>query len=150
MDEADKRILRTIQANPDLTMRELGEQTGLSHTPCWRRLNRLREDGIVAEKKYVVDPRAAGYKILAYCFVRMKEHNRNSLEQFESAVCRIPEIMECHSATGNYDYILKVIAMDVDDYERTMKDALVELPSVAFINTSLALSEIKNTTTVPI
>lgn len=150
MDDADRRILTTLQRHPEYTMRELGEHTGLSHTPCWRRLTRLRENGIVDEKRYIVDPRAVGFEIVVFCFVRMKEHTRDRLTEFENAVQRVPEIVQCYSATGEHDYILKVLARSVSDYETTMKDALVELPHVSFINTSFALNEVKNTTAVPI
>lgn len=150
MDDANRRILRVIQKKPELTMRELAEETGLSHTPCWRRLNRLREEGIIAERKYILDPRAVGYEFVAFCFVRMKEHARQTLVEFEKAVQKIPEILECYSATGDFDYILKVVARDVPHYEHIVKTALVELPRVSFINTSLTLGEVKKTTEIPI
>ncbi len=150
MDAADRRILRAIQANPELTMRELGEVTGLSHTPCWRRLNKLRKDGIITEKRYFLNPLKLGFEIVAFCFVRMKEHTRETLNEFEEAAYRVPEVVECYSATGDHDYILKVLASTVQDYEKTIKHKLLELPHVSFISTSLTLNEVKNTPDVPI
>ena len=150
MDEADKRILRAIQKNPDMTMRELGEVTGLSHTPCWRRLKKLREEGIVAEKRYVLSPAKLGFEIVAFCFVRMKAHTRETLDEFERAAYSVPEVVECYSATGDHDYILKVLASSVMDYEKTIKHKLLQLPHVSFISTSLTLNEVKNTPDVPV
>jgi len=150
MDNADKRILRAIQEQPDLTMRELGEVTGLSHTPCWRRLNRLREDGIISHKRYVLDADKLGFEVTAFCFVQLKAHTRETLEEFEQATLRVPEIVQCHSATGGQDYILKVLARSVRDYEEAIKQKLLKLPHVASINTSLALKEVKNTPDVPV
>ena len=150
MDEADKRILRAIQAHPELTMRELGEMTGLSHTPCWRRLNRLRKEGYIAEKRYILDAQKLGFEIVAFCLVQLNAHSRESLEEFEAATRRIPEVVECYSATGDQDYILKVLASSVRDYEQTIKHKLLALPHVGSIRTSLALSEVKNTPDVPV
>lgn len=150
MDNADKRILRALQENPDLTMRELGEVTGLSHTPCWRRLNKLKESGVIEAKRYIINASAAGYSIVVFCFVKMKEHNRDALNEFEEAVQGIPEVLQCYIVTGEHDYILRVLARSVSQYEQTIKNILVELPHVAMVNTSLTLNEVKNTTNIPI
>ncbi|WP_294223403.1 Lrp/AsnC family transcriptional regulator [uncultured Shimia sp.] len=150
MDDADKRILRAIQEQPELTMRELGEVTGLSHTPCWRRLKRLREDGYITEKRYVLDAQKLGFDIVAFCLVKLQLHTQESLEEFETAVEFLPEVVECYSATGDQDYILKVLALSVRDYEETIKQRLLKLPHIGSIRTSLALNEIKNTPDVPV
>ena len=150
MDNADKRILRALQQNPDLTMRELGEATGLSPTPCWRRLKKLKESGVIEAKRYILNASAAGYSIVVFCFVRMKEHSRESLNEFEEAVHGIPEVLQCYLATGEHDYILRVLARSVAQYEKTIKNSLLELPHVAIVSTSLTLNEVKNTTDIPI
>lgn len=150
MDEPDKRILRAIQRNPDLTMRELGEVTGLSHTPCWRRLKQLEKNGVIEAKRYVLNAKLAGFSIVVFCFVRMKEHKRHALDEFEASVQRVPEVLQCYSATGDHDYILRVLARSIEHYEQTIKNYLVELPHVSFISTSVTLNEVKNTTDVPI
>ncbi len=131
-------------------MRELGEVTGLSHTPCWRRMNKLREDGYISEKRYVLDAQKLGFELIAFCMVQLKEHSRASLEEFEKATQYIDEIVQVYSATGDQDYILRVLARSVRDYEDTIKHRLLELPHVGSIRTSLALNEIKNTTDVPV
>lgn len=150
MDEADRSILRAIQANPDLTMRELGEMTGLSHTPCWRRLNKLREEGIISDKRYVLDAQKLGYEIVAFCHVHMATHAGQALNEFEAAVAKVPEVVQCYSAAGDLDYILKVLAQNLRAYEETVKHKLLQLPHVATISTSLALKEVKNTPNIPI
>ena len=150
MDEADKRILRAIQKNPELTMRELGEVTGLSHTPCWRRMNKLRADGFISEKRFVLDAQKLGFDMIAFCMVQLRAHTRESLEEFEKETQKIEEIVQVYSATGDQDYILRVLARSVRDYEETIKHRLLELPHVGSIRTSLALNEVKNTTNVPV
>lgn len=150
LDDADRRILRAIQERPEATMRELGEMTGLSHTPCWRRLQRLQEIGVIGPKRHLVDPAALGFEITAFCFVRIKEHRRQALLEFERAVAHVPEIVQCHLAAGDFDYILRVIAQSVRSYEETVKHAITELPNVASITTNFALKEIKNDVVVPV
>lgn len=150
LDDWDRRILRAIQDRPEITMRELGEVTGLSHSPCWRRLQRLQAGGAVSSRRFVIDPEAVGFEILVMCFVKIAHHQRDRLKAFEDAVAGVPEIMQCHSLSGEYDYVLQVIATSVRHYEATVKNALVELPNVQAINTSFTLKRVKQTLHVPV
>lgn len=150
IDESDRRILRCIQENPDITMRDLGEAVGMSHSPCWRRLQRLRSLGIVGEKSYFVDPEAVGFEVRALCFVRISQHKRERLQEFEAAVQSVPEVLQCYSLSGEYDYVLHVIARSIRHYEETVKNALVDLPNVQSISTSLTLKTVKDSRVVPI
>lgn len=150
IDDSDRKILRAIQANPDITMRELGDATGMSHSPCWRRLQKLKDAGIVGEKSFSIDPEAVGYEIRVLCFVRIAEHKRDRLQSFEAAVQKVPEILQCYSLSGDHDYVLHVIAQSVRDYEETVKNALVELPNVQSISTSFTLKTVKDSRNVPV
>lgn len=150
LDETDRRLLRLLQAEPDLTLREVGERLGLSHTPCWRRLTRMREAGVIEERRHIVDPVAAGFDITVFCAVRMNGHSRAHLEEFEAAVAGIAEVVQCYSVSGDHDYLLRVLARSIRHYESTVKNALVQLPHVLSISTSVTLREIKNTTDVPL
>lgn len=150
LDDSDRRILRAIQAKPDITMRELGELTGLSHSPCWRRLQRLRDEGAVGARRFVIDPEAIGFDILVLCFVKIAQHQRDRLKAFEDAVADVPQIMQCYSLSGEYDYVLQVIATSVKDYEATVKNAIIELPNVQSINTSFTLRRVKHSLNVPL
>ncbi|WP_138472592.1 Lrp/AsnC family transcriptional regulator [Poseidonocella sp. HB161398] len=150
IDEADRRILRVIQADPDITMRDLGDATGLSHSPAWRRLQRMRDEGIVSERRYMVDPEAVGFDVMVLCFVKIAEHRRERLQAFESAVQTVPEILQCYSLSGDYDYMLQVIARSIADYESTVKNSLVELPNVQSISTRFALKRVKQSVSIPV
>ncbi len=150
LDDSDRRILKALQERPELTLRELGEVTGLSHSPCWRRLQRLQAEGAISAKRFVVDPEAIGFEILVFCFVKISHHQRDRLKAFEDAVAKVPEIMQCFSLSGEYDYVLQVIATSVREYEATVKNALVELPNVQSINTSFTLKRVKNSLNVPL
>jgi Lrp/AsnC family transcriptional regulator len=150
IDEADRRILRVIQDHPDVTMRDLAERTGLSHSPCWRRLQRLQDGGVVSPRRYIVDPEAVGLDILVLCFVKITLHHRDHLKAFEEAVEGVPEIVQCYSLSGEYDYVLQVVAASVRTYEATIKNTLTGLPNVQSINTSFTLKRVKTSLTVPI
>lgn len=150
IDDADLKILRCIQNNPDITMRELGDATGMSHSPCWRRLQRLKDAGVIGSKSFLIDPEAVGFEIRVLCFVRISEHRRERLQQFESAVQKVPEILQCYSLSGDHDYVLHVIARSVRHYEETVKNALVELPNVKSISTSFTLKTIKDSRNIPV
>lgn len=150
IDDSDRKILRCIQRNPDITMRELGEATGMSHSPCWRRLQRMKDSGLVGEKTYSIDPEAVGFEIRVLCFIRIAEHRRERLHAFEAAVQKVPEILQCYSLSGDHDYVLHVIARSVRDYEETVKNALVELPNVQSISTRFTLKTVKDSRAIPV
>lgn len=150
IDESDLKILRCIQQNPDITMRELGDATGMSHSPCWRRLQRLKYAGVVGDKSFSIDPEAVGFEIRVLCFIRIAEHRRERLQQFEAAVQTVPEILQCYSLSGDHDYVLHVIARSVRHYEETVKNALVELPNVRSVSTSFTLKTVKDSRVVPV
>ena len=145
----DRKLLRELQRDPSRSVREIGEAVGLSHTPCWRRIKALQENGVIAQR-YVIDPARLGYELNVFCLIRLKEHSRDALEEFERAVQRVPRVLQCYSVTGDHDYLLRVIAESVRDYEQAIKLSLVGLPHVGSISTSLTLNEIKNTMDVPV
>ncbi len=150
LDEWDRRILRVIQARPDITLRDLGEATGLSHSPCWRRLQRMEEAGVISPRRHIVDPEAVGLEILVFCLVKIARHSPDHLRRFEDAVQTVPEILQCHSLSGEYDYVLQVVATSVRAYEATVKTALTGLPNVQSIHTSFTLKRVKNEVNVPV
>ncbi|MEM8949784.1 MAG: Lrp/AsnC family transcriptional regulator [Pseudomonadota bacterium] len=150
MDEADRRILRAIQAQPELTIRELGDLVGLSHSPCWRRLERLREKGVIGERRYVVDHQAVGYEVFALCFVKASEHSREKLKELEDAVQTVPEILRCYSLSGEHDYIMEVLARNIREYEETVKNKILELPNILSLSTSFALKHVKENSNIPV
>ena len=150
LDETDRKILRVLQSQPDLTVRQIAEEVGLSHAPCWRRIQKMRADGVIVGRPYVLSPKLVGYGLSAFCLVSLKNHARRQLDEFESAASAVPEVVQCYMVTGTYDYCLRVLAASVEDYEGTIKYTLLSLPNVASINTLLTLKEVKNTPHVPV
>ena len=150
MDETDRKILRTLQKHPALTVVELAQKVRLSHTPCWRRLKKMEEDGIIQRRNIVLDQNALGLSVNVFAHVRLKQHDEETLEAFEQKAQSLPEILECFSMSGESDYLFRIVAASIEDYERFLKKVLLHLPGVAAVNSSFALKSVKVTTDLPI
>jgi Lrp/AsnC family transcriptional regulator len=149
-DAIDLKLLRTLQAEPTLGVAELGERIGLSHTPCWRRLKKLEAEGMILERNVVLDADALGLHITVFCFIRLKQHDKASMEAFENSARAHPNVLQCYTMSGEQDYMLRVVTNSIKTYENLMKNDLLSLPSVGQVSSSFAMSEIKNTTVLPI
>ncbi|RVQ67072.1 Lrp/AsnC family transcriptional regulator [Croceicoccus ponticola] len=150
MDDIDWKLLRTLQAEPDLSINALADKVGLSHTPCWRRLKRLEDDGVIAGREVVIDQAKVGLGVDVFANVRINRHDEDTLESFAVAVMDHPQIVECFLVGGDSDYLLRVVAGSIEAYERFLKKVLVHLPGVASVSSSFAMRRIKLTTRLPI
>lgn len=149
-DSIDLKLLRTLQANPSLSVAELGERIGLSHTPCWRRLKRLETDGYIKERNVVLNADALGLNITVFCSIRLSKHDKISMDAFEVAARAHPNVLQCYTVSGEQDYMLRVVTSSVKEYEILMKNDLLSLPFIGQMNSAFAMSEIKNTSALPI
>lgn len=150
LDEFDKKILRVLQKEADISMQDLGDRIGLSHTPCWRRVKRLQEQGIIRGKVTLLDESKVNLPVTVYTYLTIKSHDEQVLNEFESSVQDVPEVMECYSTTGEKDYVLRVVAESVSHYEQILKRKLVHLPHVDAVSSTFALKQVKYTTELPI
>lgn len=150
LDEIDLNILRILQSQPDISIADIGEQVGLSHTPCWRRIKKMQDTGIISGKIYLIDPEKTGLDVSIFVFVRLATHSAEVLTEFEEATLSISQIMQCYTMSGEFDYLLRVVVPSVRDYEKAVKGQLLKLPHVGVMNSHFALNEIKNTTCLPL
>ncbi|MGE4410331.1 MAG: Lrp/AsnC family transcriptional regulator [Sphingomonadales bacterium] len=150
MDDFDRKILRTLQTEPDITMAGLAERVGLSQTPCWRRVKALEESGIIAGRAVLLDPRKVGFPVTVFAHVRLSRHDEDTLIVLEEAVRDHPQVVECFSMSGEADYLLRIVAHNIEDYEHFLKKILLHLPGVAAVNSSFALKCVKMTTDLPV
>lgn len=150
LDEFDRKILRYLQSEPHLSMVEVADRVGLSHTPCWRRYRRMEEQGVVVGRRLQLDPVALGYPVNVLANIKIKNHDEGILEAFEAEVCEHPEIVACFSMSGESDYVLRVLARSIEDYERFLKRVLLHLPGVGSISSSFAMKQLKMTTDIPV
>lgn len=131
-------------------MSELGDQVGLTHTPCWRRVRRLHDQGVIKDKICRIDGEAIGLDVSIFVFVRLDTHSAEVLTSFEKATLNVPQILQCYTMSGEFDYLLRVVVPSVRDYEKTVKGQLLKLPHVGHMNSHFALNEIKNSQSLPI
>ena len=150
MDNIDRRILSELQENAGLPMQELGDRVGLSHTPCWRRVKRLEERGIVKRRVALLDAEQLDLAVNVFVNVSLRRHQENALNRFEAAVQDVPEVVECYSVSGETDFLLRVVVADVTAYERLVKATLVHLPEVGNLTSTFALRQVKYTTALPL
>ncbi len=150
LDKVDFKILAALQQQPHLTMEALGQLVGLSHTPCWRRVQKLEQHHIFQRQAIILDRLSLGLEIIVYGHVKLQGHDGIKLESFEQEVSDIPEILECYSLAGDFDYVLKITTQSIDTYERILKRRILQLPYVASISSHFALREIKATHHLPI
>ena len=150
LDKYDKRILIELQQGADVSMQELGERVGLSHTPCWRRVKRLERYGLIRQRVVLLDAEQLDLAVNVLVNVTLKRQQGNALNRFEAAVQDIPEVVECYIVSGETDFLLRVVVADVNAYERLLKDTLVHLPEVGNLTSTFALRQVKYTTALPL
>lgn len=150
MDAMDLKILRALQAQPDLSMAELADKVGLSHTPCWRRIKKLEAEGVIVKRALLLDPKAVGLGVNVIAQLHFARQDEETLEAFENAVSKHPQIVECFSMSGESDYLLRVVARSIEDYEQFLKKVVLHLPGVSTVNSSFSLKTVKLTTDLPI
>ena len=150
MDNIDRRILAELQRQGDVPIQELGERVGLSHTPCWRRVKRLEERGVIKRRVALLDAEQLDLAVNVFVNVNLRRHQENALNRFEAAVQEIPEIVECYTVSGETDFLLRVVVADVTAYEHLLKATLVHLPEVGNLTSTFALRQVKYTTALPL
>jgi Lrp/AsnC family leucine-responsive transcriptional regulator len=150
LDKIDARILRELQRDARQTNQELAKKVGLSPAPCWRRLRKLEEDGLITQYSAVLDADKAGFTITAYSHVSLENHHPDSVSQFGELVRERPEVLECIMMSGEYDYLLKVVARSMADFQEFLTRHLLQNPSVRSVNTSFVLKRLKFTTALPV
>ena len=142
LDAIDLAILKTLQSNARITNADLAAKVGLSASACSRRLDILEKSGVISGYHAHVSHKALDYKMIAVVHISLSGQFAKTLSEFEAAVKRCPNVLVCYLMSGEYDYILRVAARDLEDYERIHRDWLSALPHVVKINSSFALREV--------
>lgn len=150
LDETDRRILRTLQRDASLSTAELAEQVGLSQAPCWRRIKRLKDEGVIQAIVALADARRLGLGVTVFATVTLEEHGEKATGAFEAAMRAAPEVLECCAVTGDRDYWIKLVVADIEDYDRFLTRRLLHLKLVRSVNSRFVLRSIKQTTALPI
>ena len=141
LDEIDRALLRDLADDATLSAGALGRRHGLSQPAAWRRVKRLFEAGAIAGRRLELDREALGYSVTVFLGVKLATKGRVSREDFERAVCAIPEVQVVHHVLGLYDYRLRVVARDLGDFERILRRRIMTLPGVGEVEANVLLSE---------
>ncbi|MGK6321681.1 Lrp/AsnC family transcriptional regulator [Sphingomonas sp. DT-51] len=149
LDPTDRRLLALLQDDATLAIADLAERVGLSPTPCWKRVKRLERGGLIRGRVALLDRAALGLDVTVFVAVRTTQHSDEWLQTFAEGVARIPEVVEFYRMSGEVDYLLKVVARDIADYDRIYRK-LIRVAPLHDVSSSFAMQEIKSTTALPL
>ncbi|WP_250514797.1 Lrp/AsnC family transcriptional regulator [Caballeronia sp. INDeC2] len=150
IDRIDRAMLAALQQDGGMPVAKLAERVGLSETPCARRLKRLESEGYIDGYRAVLSRKALDLGVVAFAQVRFSVHDRALSDRFEREIQGIPRIVSCHNVSGTADYLLQIIARDLDEYGVFMRDVLRTLPGVTAVESMLSLREVKRDSGLPV
>ena len=150
LDETGLKILRILQRNSDLTVKELAAKLHLSTSPTFERQKRLERDGYIERYMAVVNPHKVGNGIMVLCNIRLKQHSQELIQEFMDVVQNLEEITECYNTSGDYDFLIKVYAHDMKSYQQFMLNTLGTIDCIGSLHSIFVIDETKNTHGVPI
>ena len=150
MDTIDKKILFIMQRNADLPLAEIARRVGLSSTPCWNRIRKLQEDGVIVEKTVILDKEKLNLPITVFLMITVRNHNEIWIKNFKDILKKYNNILEAHRITGSQaDYIIKIVAESIDEYDR-FQQVLIKNIEFNSMSSGVSLQELKKTTRFPI
>lgn len=149
LDRIERRILALLQDNGRMSNVELAERIGLSESPCFRRVKKLERDGVIARYSAVVEARTLGFAVTAFVLVDMDKQPDAGVDDFLARVAAEPHIVECHAMSGGHDYIMKVLARDIDHFSELVMEEILKFPGVRHVESSFSLGEIKHSRALP-
>ena len=146
----DRKILTALQENARISNVDLANRVGLSPSPCLRRVKMLEKDGVIQKYVCLLNQRVAGFPVSVFVNVTLERQVETALEKFESAIAERPEVMECYLMTGDADYLLRIVTVDLASYERFLVDHLTRIPGVSSIKSSFSLKQVSYRTALPL
>ena len=149
MDRLDRMILSILQEDTTIPVAEIGRRVGLSTTPCWRRIQKMEEDGVIKARVAVLDPAKVNAKVTVFVFVTTNQHNDDWLTRFARIIGEFPEVVEFYRMSGQVDYLLKVVVPDIEAYDALYKK-LISRIEISDVSSAFAMERIKNTTALPL
>ena len=149
-DRIDRKILQALQKDGRQQNTQLADAVGLSPSPCLRRVKQLEERGVIDRYVAVLDPAAAGLPLVIFVRVTLERQDKATIEHFANEIAKSPEVLECHLMAGSYDYLLRVVAADLDDYQRFQMERLTQISGLRHVETEIPLRCIKHITELPV
>lgn len=150
LDAIDRKILRILQEQSDISHAALADSVGASPASCWRRIKAMDTAGVLGKTVRLVNPDMVGRGLNVFCQIRMKSHDPAARRSFEHFVESHEEVLECYSMSGDWDYLLRVVVADVADYERLLMRGILTHEAVANSSSHFALKRVKYSTAIPV
>ncbi len=150
LDAIDRRILDVLQRDASLSAAEVASRVGLSTTTCWRRIQQLEEAGVIRGRVALLDRAALGLDVMVFVQVRLSTQGRDAIAQFDRAIRDRPEVLDCYTLTGEWDFCLRIVTRDMKEYEAFFLDHLSKIPNVQSVNSSIAVTVVKESTALPL
>jgi len=149
MDKLDRKILELLQANGELAAADVADRVGLSKAPCWRRIKRLQDEGVIRRTVALLDPHSLNVSTTVFVMLKTAHHNEAWFEKFVRAVRDIPEVTEIHRMSGHIDYLMRIVVPDIDAYDVVYKRMIAAVDFLD-VSASFSLETIKSTTALPL
>lgn len=150
LDAIDARILDILQHDAGLSVAEVADRVGLSASPCWRRIKRLEDQGLIVKRVTLLDAVQLGLDFEVYAIVKLNLPSTENLERFESAVAAWPEVVQCATITGREDYVLRIVTCDMHAFDKFLREKLLALGIVSDCESHIVTRGVKNVTTLPL
>jgi Lrp/AsnC family leucine-responsive transcriptional regulator len=150
LDQIDQNILKHLQDNARITNAELAEKVGLSPTPCLRRLRRLEAEGVIKGYRTEINREVLGINVTVLILVKLEREDEATLKEFEAAIKKRPEVMECYLVTGKYDYFIRVVIPTLAAYETFLSETILRMPKIATVESSFTLREVERKAGLPL
>jgi Lrp/AsnC family transcriptional regulator len=150
LEKQDIQILKMLQRDATVSTAAIAEQINVSQSPCWRRINRLEQEGLIKGRVALLNREALGMEVVVFATVNLTSTGRQNLIEFEGEIVRHPEVMECYTMTGIWDYMLKIVTRSIRHYEEFVRNTLTASPSIRELHSHMAVTEIKNISQLPL
>jgi Lrp/AsnC family transcriptional regulator len=149
MDRIDRNILRLLQQDSTMPVADIGKKIGLSTTPCWRRIQKMEEDGVIRKRVALLEPAAINAKVTVFVSIRTTSHSKEWLRRFSEVVSEFPEVVEFYRMSGDVDYLLRVVVPDIAAYDAFYQRMIAKI-EIGDVSSAFAMEQIKYTTELPL
>ena len=149
MDRLDRMILTILQEDATVPVAEIGRRVGLSTTPCWRRIQKMEEDGVIKRRVAVIDPAKVNAKVTVFVFITTNQHNEDWMTRFSKVMSEFPEVVEFYRMSGQVDYLAKLVVPDIEAYDAFYKKLVAKI-DIMDVSSAFAMGRIKETTALPL
>jgi Lrp/AsnC family transcriptional regulator len=150
LDQIDAKILDLIQHDASLSVAEIAERVGLSSSPCWRRIKRMEDEGVIQRRVTILDREKLGLDFEVYCTVKLALPSKDNLDAFETAIGKMAEVVQCATVTGSADYELRIVTRDMHAFDLFLREKILSLGLISNIESRIVIRSVKHTTAAPL